>query len=363
MGSSVFEGDEDVRSCRSAGMESRPLPVLVLSSQTSHSPRILQEKATPPVTWHQYRYPGDDIVAVYCLQKGWGSHSDEVKNSQGGSDGSAGDPSAVPGAMPIGGELTVGGAGGGASHSPLLNYDPECARMEAWLDEHQDFVHDYFIRKASRHMVDAWLVSHALPQNMGGGGGALGGGAAGGGAGGAGGAFGEAPTAARSGVSRRGPALRQAPTGRWRCVAPSRAQLRAALSSWQGRPAAAAGGGSWGGTAWIGAATPVRKISAHEFEKGGLLKPIVTTIDGTPTFLSPAADAENVAILAKVRRKSRTELKGLDERQLIFRVGEDICNDLDVRSLCHKILQNVSILTSADRCSLFLVQGIRYIDT
>lgn len=48
--------------------------------------------------------------------------------------------------MPIGGELTVGGAGGGASHSPLLNYDPECARMEAWLDEHQDFVHDYFIR-------------------------------------------------------------------------------------------------------------------------------------------------------------------------------------------------------------------------
>ena len=29
-----------------------------------------------------------------------------------------------------------------------------------------------------------------------------------------------------------------------------------------------------------------RKISAHEFERGGLLKPIVNTIDGTPTFLS-----------------------------------------------------------------------------
>ncbi|KAK3883144.1 hypothetical protein Pcinc_012516, partial [Petrolisthes cinctipes] len=105
------------------------------------------------------------------------------------------------------------------------------------------------------------------------------------------------------------------------------------------------------------AATPVRKISAHEFERGGLTKPIITTIDGTPTFLSPAAAAENVAILAKVRRKSRTELKGLDERQLIFELVKDICNDLDVRSLCHKILQNVSILTSADRCSLFLVQG------
>ena len=25
-------------------------------------------------------------------------------------------------------------------------YDQEHARMEAWLDDHQDFVHDYFIR-------------------------------------------------------------------------------------------------------------------------------------------------------------------------------------------------------------------------
>ena len=60
---------------------------------------------------------------------------------------------------------------------------------------------------------------------------------------------------------------------------------------------------------------------------------------------------------SKVRRKSRTELRGLDERQLIFELVKDICNELDVRSLCHKILQNVAILTNADRCSLFLVQG------
>ena len=36
---------------------------------------------------------------------------------------------------------------------------------------------------------------------------------------------------------------------------------------------------------------------------------------------------------------------------------KDICNELDIRSLCHKILQNVSILLNADRGSLFLVQG------
>ncbi|KAJ8984666.1 hypothetical protein NQ317_015757 [Molorchus minor] len=38
-------------------------------------------------------------------------------------------------------------------------------------------------------------------------------------------------------------------------------------------------------------------------------------------------------------------------------VVKDICNELEVRSLCHKILQNVSMLLHADRGSLFLVQG------
>jgi len=36
-----------------------------------------------------------------------------------------------------------------------------------------------------------------------------------------------------------------------------------------------------------------RKISAHEFERGGLLKPIVNTIDGTPTFLSIGPPMDN----------------------------------------------------------------------
>lgn len=38
---------------------------------------------------------------------------------------------------------------------------------------------------------------------------------------------------------------------------------------------------------------------------------------------------------------------------------KDICNELDVRSLCHKILQNVTMLLRADRGSLFLVQSGR----
>lgn len=48
----------------------------------------------------------------------------------------------------------------------------------------------------------------------------------------------------------------------------------------------------------------------------------------------------------------------LNDKTLCFQV-KDICNELDVRSLCHKILQNVSTLLHADRGSLFLVQGER----
>ncbi|XP_030383510.1 dual 3',5'-cyclic-AMP and -GMP phosphodiesterase 11 isoform X2 [Scaptodrosophila lebanonensis] len=238
-------------------------------------------------------------------------------------------------------------------------YDPEHARMEAWLDENQEFVQDYFIRKATRQTVDAWLVSHAT-------------------------------SAGNDVVSSN---------------SPTHAANGQACSS---------RGGS-------GATTPVRKISAHEFERGGLLKPIVNTIDGTPTFLSigPQLDScgsggvgsisgscsnqqsgvggqhqyhvqqphhhqhshyqaggavgssssgsvgnshhqyqyHHYSCHQRPQRLSRNELKLLDEKELIFELVKDICNELEVRTLCHKILQNVSILLNADRGSLFLVQG------
>ncbi|XP_065355555.1 dual 3',5'-cyclic-AMP and -GMP phosphodiesterase 11 isoform X3 [Calliphora vicina] len=252
--------------------------------------------------------------------------------------------------------------------SPQRLYDPEYSRMESWMDENQEFVQDYFIRKATRQVVDAWLVSHA--------------------------------TTAGNDTSNTSPTH---PNGQ-NCS-------------------------SRGGS---GATTPVRKISAHEFERGGLLKPIVNTIDGTPTFLSigPQNDCSNntststsngsVSVGAgncggssvtggsgggglgsgggsfgtniigsntqyhhnnhhhynsqqtgmgthshhhhhhnhyRPQRLSRNELKQLDEKELIFELVKDICNELEVRTLCHKILQNVSILLNADRGSLFLVQG------
>lgn len=38
----------------------------------------------------------------------------------------------------------------------------------------------------------------------------------------------------------------------------------------------------------------------------------------------------------------------------------DIANELDVDTLCHKILVNVSLLTQSDRGSLFLAKGPRH---
>jgi len=91
--------------------------------------------------------------------------------------------------------------------------------------------------------------------------------------------------------------------------------------------AATAGNSSSGrGAGGSGATTPVRKISAHEFERGGLLKPIVNTIDGTPTFLSVSSGDTGQPCGAQVgsgnpnrpQRRSRHELRHLDEKDLIF---------------------------------------------
>lgn len=119
------------------------------------------------------------------------------------------------------------------------NYSVELARMEACLDENPDFFQDYLIRKASRQMIDSWLVAHSLPPGH---------------------------THPLSPRSEDGNDLNPS-------TPMSRRYIFRSLST--GSKSTCSGG-----------ATPVRKISAHEFEKGGLTKPWVNTVDGTPTFLT-----------------------------------------------------------------------------
>nr|KAG5706111.1 hypothetical protein BaRGS_025733 [Batillaria attramentaria] len=58
-------------------------------------------------------------------------------------------------------------------------------------------------------------------------------------------------------------------------------------------------------------------------------------------------------------KKDRKALKRMTEEELFMELIRDIASELDVNLLCHKILQNVSILTNSDRGSLFLVRGSR----
>lgn len=113
-------------------------------------------------------------------------------------------------------------------------------------------------------------------------------------------------------------------------------------------------GRSGGGAGGSGATTPVRKISAHEFERGGLLKPIVNTIDGTPTFLSvspgemgqPGGAQVGSSNSNRPQRRSRHELRHLDEKDLIFElVGS--CAKVHRRASILKRFNSVRSRTSA----------------
>ncbi|XP_048758598.2 dual 3',5'-cyclic-AMP and -GMP phosphodiesterase 11-like isoform X2 [Ostrea edulis] len=178
-----------------------------------------------------------------------------------------------------------------AGRAGATDRNEEYERMEKWLDDHPEFTHDYFARKAKRSMVDGWLLAQALSHSPG-------------------------------------------------------------LNFKQPETNNSSGSNSRNNS---GTNTPVRKISAQEFDRGDTLNPIVSTVDGARTFLGPSTSQTSVT--NKLHRRPRTELKTLDEKELMYELVIDICNELDVNSLCHKILQNVCILLNADRCSLFLVHG------
>ncbi|GIY09440.1 phosphodiesterase [Caerostris darwini] len=87
-----------------------------------------------------------------------------------------------------------------------------------------------------------------------------------------------------------------------------------------------------------------------------------TTSDGIPTFLTLSVSGNSVPLFDSTSsyavRKILKQLVTLSyERELIFELAKEIKDGLEQRSLSHKILQNISIFTNADRCSLCLVKG------
>lgn len=107
-----------------------------------------------------------------------------------------------------------------------------------------------------------------------------------------------------------------------------------------------------------GAATPIRKISAQEFDRGELDElPVIDqhsrsfiTEDGELTSSSKSSSSSK-------QQQSWNEQEVVDQEQLMTELVKDIANELDNRLLYHKILQNLCKLTNADRASLYLVEG------
>lgn len=59
------------------------------------------------------------------------------------------------------------------------------------------------------------------------------------------------------------------------------------------------------------------------------------------------------------REQWKEKFQGMNEHELFMELISDITNELDIDTLCHKILVNVCILTNSDRASLFLAKGSR----
>ncbi|XP_052457173.1 cGMP-specific 3',5'-cyclic phosphodiesterase-like isoform X2 [Carassius gibelio] len=185
-------------------------------------------------------------------------------------------------------------------------YPPVSERMmEAWLDDNLEFAHSYFVRKASREMVNAWFAErvHSIQPSREGS---------------------NAPTEPLSALHQT-----DAPSP---SPAPS---------------------------------TPTRKISASEFDRP--LRPIVVKdAEGSLTFLS---DTERVQMLLPPPQRpgfgNKTDEGGGIMNSGVHEYGDrcarllelirDVSSHLDLTALCHKIFLHTHELIAADRYSLFLV--------
>uniref|UniRef100_A0A673B9R0 Phosphodiesterase n=1 Tax=Sphaeramia orbicularis TaxID=375764 RepID=A0A673B9R0_9TELE len=169
--------------------------------------------------------------------------------------------------------------------------------MEAWLDDHLEFTHSYFIRKASREMVNAWFAErvHTIQPSS---------------------SIDSNPHSASTSTILP-PTLSLLDN---RCPSPATV------------PSPAPG-------------TPTRKISASEFDRP--LRPIVVKdSEGSLTFLTDA-DRETVPL--------RGSGSGGDRCARLLELVKDVSSHLDVTALCHKIFLHINELIAADRYSLFLV--------
>ncbi|XP_044197072.1 cGMP-specific 3',5'-cyclic phosphodiesterase isoform X2 [Thunnus albacares] len=201
---------------------------------------------------------------------------------------------------------------------------PGSERMEAWLDDHLEFTHSYFIRKASREMVNAWFAErvHTIQPS----------------------ASKENPAQQRSHQSSADTGPPSAPSSS--TILPANLNLLDNRSPSPATVSSPAPG------------TPTRKISASEFDRP--LRPIVVKdSEGSLTFLSDS-DRETVPLRGSVMGEGVSGGggnggSGSDRCARLLELVKEVSSHLDVTALCHKIFLHINELIAADRYSLFLV--------
>lgn len=205
---------------------------------------------------------------------------------------------------------------------------PESERMEAWLDDHLEFTHSYFIRKATREMVNAWFAErvHSIQ-----------------------------PSASKESPSPQQQRAHQASADL--TLSSTSSNLPPALclqDSYSQSPSSAPSPAP---------GTPTRKISASEFDRP--LRPIIVKdAEGSLTFLIDA-DRETVPIRGSImgeggggdggRGIGAGSGSGSDRCARLLELVKEVSSHLDVTALCHKIFLHINELIAADRYSLFLV--------
>ncbi|KAM9836649.1 cGMP-specific 3',5'-cyclic phosphodiesterase [Aulostomus maculatus] len=205
----------------------------------------------------------------------------------------------------------------------------ESERMEAWLDDHLEFTRSYFIRKASREMVNAWFAErvHTIQPSV----------------------SKDNPPQQRNNQSD--PSL---PSASSSSILPPNLNL---LDNHCPSPASVPSPTP---------STPTRKISASEFDRP--LRPIVVKdSEGSLTFLSDS-DRETVPMRGSVMGEGGVRgcgngggcggadsSSGGDRCARLLELVKDVSSHLDVTALCHKIFLHINELIAADRYSLFLV--------
>ncbi|XP_026868895.2 cGMP-specific 3',5'-cyclic phosphodiesterase isoform X1 [Electrophorus electricus] len=187
----------------------------------------------------------------------------------------------------------------------MEGFPSESERMEAWLDDNRDFAHSYFVRKATREMVNAWFAErvHSIQP------------------------------------SREGFKALSEPLSALPSLGPSETPSPSPAPS-----------------------TPTRKISASEFDRP--LRPIVVKdAEGSLTFLSDTEQAQMPPPAALKTgsgggpddNRGQGDQHGGDRCARLLELVKDVSSHLDLTALCHRIFLHTHELIDADRYSLFLV--------